>query len=260
MSFDEYWAHYTDAGKMLMFLALALAFSVICVFYILMIVSISARFEDRCERRRYYYEKAHNSIQRFYEMVFSGASILSFLAIYYLVDRFSPPGSFRDFWDDYKDLLLLLMICLSIVFNNLLDRLIIPLKKLSKEERGSVRLLGMLYVILIFLYIKFIYENNNYDGFIMYFLGLMIGRFIYFDASFRDGIRTMLEALKNFPLLILGLAYTGFMAYTGFTSGYLLVGNGVLVSVFIAHIFMITAIFIIHHSHFMSIFARKPRN
>jgi hypothetical protein len=91
----------------------------------------------------------------------------------------------------------------------------------------------------------------------MYFLGLMIGRFIYFDASFREGISTILESLKNFPLLILGLAYTGFMAYTGFTSDYLLVSNGVLVSTFIAHIFMIVAIFIVHHSHFMSIFIRK---
>ena len=260
MTFAEYWAHYTDVRKMLMFLALALAFSVICVFYILMIVSVSARFIDRSERRRYYYERANNTIQRFYEMVFSGASILSFLAIYYLIDRFSPDGDFRIFWDSYKDFLLLLMICLSIVFNNLIDRIIIPLSKLSREERASVRLLGMLYVILIFLYIKFIYENDNYDGFIMYFLGLMIGRFIYFDASFRDNIRTIIESMKNFPLLILGLAYTGFMAYTGFTSGYLLVSNGVLVSTFIAHIYMIVAIFIIHHSHFMSIFARKPRN
>ncbi len=259
MTFSEYWAHYTDVRKMLMFLALSLAFSVICVFYILMIVFVEARFADRSERKQIYYEKAHDTIQRFYEMVFSGASILSFLAIYYLIDRFSPEGDFREFWDRYKDMLLLLMICLSIVFNNILDRLIIPLKKITKEERGSVRLLGMLYVILIFAYIKFIYENDNYDGFIMYFLGLMIGRFIYFDASFRDGIKTLLDALKNFPLLILGLAYTGFMAYTGFTSGYLLVGNGVLVSTFIAHVFMIVAIFIIHHSHFMYIFARKPK-
>ncbi len=259
MTLTEYWEHYANAKSMLMFLALSLAFSVICVFYILMIVFVEARFTDRAERKQFYYEKAHDTIQRFYEMVFSGASILSFLAIYYLIDRFSPEGDFRDFWDRYKDMLLLLMICLSIVFNNILDRLIIPLKKISRSEKGSVRLLGMLYVILIFAYIKFIYENDNYDGFIMYFLGLMIGRFIYFDASFRDGIKTMLDALKNFPLLILGLAYTGFMAYTGFTSGYLLVGNGVLVSTFIAHIFMIVAIFIIHHSHFMYIFARKPK-
>ncbi len=259
MSFEEYWAHYTDVKMMLMFLALALAFSVICVFYILMIVSVEARFVERSERRNFYYERAHNFIQRFYEMVFSGASILSFLAIYYLIDRFSPEGSFRDFWDNYKDMLLLFMICLSIVFNNIIDRLIIPLKKLSREERGSVRLLGMLYVILIFAYIKFIYENDNYDGFIMYFLGLMIGRFIYFDVSFRESIKTILISLKNLPLLILGLAYTGFMAYTGFTSHYLLVGNGVLVSTFIAHIFMIAAIFIIHHSRFMYIFARRPK-
>ncbi len=259
MTFGEYWAHYTDVRKMLMFGTLSLAFSVICVFYILMIVSVQARFVERSERKQFYYEKAHDTIQRFYEMVFSGASILSFLAIYYLIDRFSPAGDFRDFWDRYKDMLLLFMICLSIVFNNILDRLIIPLKKISKSERGGVRLLGMVYVILIFLYIKFIYENDNYDGFIMYFLGLMIGRFIYFDASFTDGIKTMLDAMKNFPLLILGLAYTGFMAYTGFTSGYLLVGNGVLVSTFIAHVFMIAAIFIIHHSHFMYIFARKPK-
>ncbi len=88
MSFSEYVDHYMDAGKMLMFLALALAFSIICVFYILMIVPVQARFIDRSERKQFFYEKAHNSIQRFYEMVFSGASILSFLAIYYLLDRF----------------------------------------------------------------------------------------------------------------------------------------------------------------------------
>ena len=260
MTFEEYFAHYTDTKSMLMYLVLALAFSVICVFYIIMIVSVQARFTPKSERRAFYYEHANNTIQRFYEMVFSGASILSFLAIYYLIDRFTPDGSaFRQFWDSYKDFLLLFLILLSIVANNIIDRILIPLRKMSAQERGSIRILGMVYVILIFMYIKFIYENDNYDGFIMYFLGLMIGRFIYFDVSFRETVKTFLEAMSNFPLLILGLAYTAFMAYTGFASDYLLVGNGVLVSTFIAHIFMIVAIFIIHHSHFMAIFIRKPK-
>ncbi len=260
MTFDEYINHYTDTKSMLLYLALALAFSVICVFYILMVVSISARFVDRSERKQFYYEKAHNTIQRFYEMVFAGASILSFLAVYYIIDRFVPDSSaFREFWDDWKDFLLLFLILLSIVVNNIIDRLLIPLKKVTKNDRGSVRLLGMVYVLLIFMYIKFIYENDNYDGFIMYFLGLMIGRFVYFDVSFRESIQTFLESMKNFPILILGLAYTAFMAYIGFGSGYLLIGNGVLVSTFIAHIYMIVAIFLIHHSHFMYIFARKPK-
>ena len=260
MTLEEYWAHYTDVRQMLMFLALALAFSVICVFYIILVVFVQARFTPRSERRQFYYEHAHNTIQRFYEMVFAGASILSFLAVYYIIDRFAPDGSaFRDFWDSWKDMLLLFMILISIVVNNIIDRLLIPLKKVTKSDRASVRLLAMVYVILIFIYIKFIYENNNYDGFIMYFLGLMIGRFVYFDVSFRESAQTFLEAMRNFPLLVLGLAYTGFMAYTGFTSDYLLVGNGVLVSTFIAHLYMIVAIFIIHHSHFMSIFIRKPK-
>lgn len=259
MTFEEYWNHYTDKRQMLLFLLLALTFSIIAVFYILMIVSIEARFVKKSERKQFYYERAHNSIQRFYEMVFSGASILSFLAIYYLINRFLPECAFKTFWDKYKDLLLLFMICLSCVFNNFLDYLLVPLKKISRKEKSSVRLLGMVYVILIFVYIKFIYENNNYDGFIMYFLGLMIGRFIYFDASFSDFVDTVADALKNLPLLILGLLYTGFMAYIGFKSDYLLVSNGVLVSTFIAHIFMIVAIFVVHHSHFMSIFVRKPQ-
>ena len=259
MSFEEYWKHYTEPKEMLMYFLLALAFSIICVFYILMIVSVESRFVPKNERKQFYYDKAHNSIQRFYEMVFSGASILSFLAIYYLINRFLPPCAFKEFWDKYKDLLLLLMICLSCVFNNFLDYLLVPLKKITRKEKASVRLTGMFYVILIFVYIKFIYENDNYDGFIMYFLGLMIGRFIYFDASFDDFVNTICDALKNLPLLILGLLYTGFMAYTGFESEYLLVKNGVLVSTFIAHVFMIVAIFVVHHSHFMSIFVRKPK-
>lgn len=259
MTFQEYWTHYTDTKRMLLFFLLSLAFSIICVFYILMIVSIQSRFVKKSERKQFYYEKAHNTIQRFYEMVFSGASILSFLAIYYLINRFLQPCAFKTFWDKYKDLLLLLMICLSCVFNNFLDYLLVPLKKITRQEKSSVRLTGMLYVILIFVYIKFIYENNNYDGFIMYFLGLMIGRFIYFDASFKDFVNTVSDALKNLPILILGLLYTAFMAYLGFKSDYLLISNGVLVSTFIAHIFMIVAIFVVHHSHFMSIFVRKPQ-
>ena len=156
MTFEEYWSHYTDAKSMLMYLALALAFSVICVFYIIMIVFVQARFTPRSERRRFYYEHANNTIQRFYEMVFSGASILSFLAIYYLIDRFTPDGSsFREFWDKYKDFLLLFLILLSIVVNNLIDRVLIPLRKMKPSERGSIRILGMVYVILIFMYIKF---------------------------------------------------------------------------------------------------------
>lgn len=260
MTLNDYLSHYIEPRQMGMFVILAIAGALICNFVVIIVVAIKSTSVPKPERQLYFYEKSHNTIQRFYEMIFSGASILSFLAIYYLIDRFITAGAFRTFWDRYKDFLLLLMICLSCVFNSYLDKMLIPLKKVSQEETSSVRLNGMLYVLLIFFYIKFIYENNNYDGFIMYFLGLMIGRFIYFDASLADSFKTLKAAARNLPLLVLGLTYTGFMCYIGFTADYLLTSNGVLVSTFIAHIFMIAAIFLVHHTHFMSIFARKPKS
>lgn len=259
MTIQDYLDHYTDGRQMLYFLLLAIAGAILSMAAILVSVFVSSLKQPAVMRKEYYYEHSNNLVQRFYEMIFSGASILSFLAIFYLIDRFAVNADFRAFWDKYRDFLLLIMICLSCVFNNYLDHMLIPLKKVTHEERGSVRLLGMLYILLIFFYIKFIYADDNYDGFIMYFLGLMVGRFVYFDASFSDNVEAVKQAMKNLPLLILGLGYTAFMCYVGFVADYLWTSNGVIVSIFFAHLFMVVAIFIVHHSHIMSLFARKPK-
>ena len=44
-------------------------------------------------------------------------------------------------------------------------------------EKASVRLISAFYIILILLYIKFIYNDSNYDSLIFYFVMLAIGRF-----------------------------------------------------------------------------------
>lgn len=254
MKFKDYLIHYANIREMSIFfgesfLALVFCFIIIFVYYKLLSFSVPQK-----NRRRVFSDNLENGVERFYEIIFSGASILSFLSIYYLIDRFMQIDKYRAFWDHYKDFLLLIMIILSIVLNNIVDRIIIPLKKVSKTERASVRIMGMIYVILIFIYIKFIYENNNYDGFIMYFMGLMIGRFVYFDASFFETLGTIKKALLNTPIMIIGLFYTGIMCYLGFKSKYLLISNGVLVSTFIAHIFMIISIFILYHSKIIRLF------
>ncbi len=251
MTLQEYFEHYFVWQDALGYFAVAFIGLVVCVAILLIFVKLASSGSKQT-----YSRQALNVIQRFYSVVFSGASILSFLSVYYLIDRFVTEGAFRSFWDSNKDFLLLVLIVLSIVFNNLLDRVLIPLRKISRNERASVRVAGMLYVILIFIYIKFIYENNNYDGFIMYFLGLMVGRFIYFDASFRDLISTLKDAIRQIPVMLLGLGYTAFTCYIGFGKGYLLKSNGVLVSAFFAHVFMIAAIFIFHHSHIVLLFTK----
>ena len=259
MTLNEYLDHYLVPKEMLFFLGLAFA----CTFFSVLIIVIAARLTSGRIRtandRVALYDRCRNLAQRYYEMIFSSSSILSFLSAFYLIDRFITAGPFKDFWDAHSDMLLLLMIITSCVINTALDRIIVPLKRVTPEQKGSVRLIAMLYIILIFLYIKYIYENNNYDGFIIYFLGLMVGRFVYFDASFKDFLRSIKEASHNLPLLVLGLTNTGIMCLYGFGTKYLLRSNGVLVSTFFAHVYLIAAIFIIYHTRLIHLFVRKPK-
>lgn len=260
MTLQEYLEHYLNIIDILKFLGVALVGTLICLLIIVVVAKVTTTGSTRQVRKVRFYYRAFNLAQRFDEMIFSATSILSFLAIYYLIDRFVTSGPVRVFWDDWSDFILLGMICFSCVVNNYFDVMLIPLKKISKEEKASVRLTGMFYIMIIFLYIKFIYENDNYDGFIMYFLGLMIGRFIYFDASFKDFVEAIKMAAKNIALLILGLSLTAAMCLYGFGTGFLLKSNGVLVSTFFAHLFVVVAIFVVHHTHIISIFVRKPKN
>ena len=246
MTLTEYLQHYFNIKNMLAFEALAILVLIISLLIIIAVDKVISGRARPKKRAKIFYERATSHVERFYEMIFSGASILSFLSVYYLIERFVTTGSFRSFWDAHKDLLLLLMIVISCLLNSFLDRVLVPLKHLDASDRGSVRMIGMLYIILIFVYIKFIYENNNYDGFIIYFLGLMVGRFIYFDASFKDFVKSVRAASRNFPLMVLGLAGIGLMCYVGFDRDYLMISNGVLVSCFIAHIFMLIAIFAVN--------------
>ena len=257
MTFEEYLDHYLAWKDMLFFFLLALAGAIVCMLIIVLYEKIVSVKVPEVHRKKAYSNSLHNTVQRFYGIVMSGASILSFLSVYYLLDRFLVEPDYRAFWDSNKDFLLLLMIVISIVMNNLFDHFIIPLKRINHDERGALRVIGMIYVIMIFMYIKYIYENPNYDGFIMYFLGLMVGRFIYFDASFKDFVRTMKNALRQLPIMLLGLSYTALMCYFGFKYKYLLKSNGVLVSTFFAHVYMVVAIFLVHHSRILYLFTPK---
>ncbi|MBP3262045.1 MAG: hypothetical protein J6M45_06765, partial [Pseudobutyrivibrio sp.] len=126
------------------------------------------------------------------------------------------------------------------------DHVLVRLKRLDKSEMASIRLTGMLYMIIIFCYIKYIYEDNNYDMFITYFLTLMIGRFVYFDASFKDFLECMKQALKNIPIMLIGLTFLGILCLRGYSTEYLLKHNGVITNIFFCHLYIIVAIFIMH--------------
>ncbi len=211
-----------------------------------------------------FYERAHNRVQRFYELIISGVSVMSFACSYVILNHIyslteGQSTTFTYMWENWKDFILLLLICLSCVINTLLDKFIIPLKLISKEEKASVRMLSMFYVIIILIYLNTIGDESEYSPVMMYYLGLMIGRFVYFDASFADFIDALKNLFGNLLLLILGLALTWALSSYGFNAGFLLERNYFIVGIFYSLIFMLIAVFIIHHTHILSLFVRKPK-
>ena len=120
-----------------------------------------------------------------------------------------------------------------------------PQTPLPPDQKSSVRLVSSFYIILILMYIKFIYDDSNYDALILYFVSLAIGRFVYFDFTAEDFISTISKLLKNLYLLILMGSYSGFVCWFGFLVGFLLPSNGVIVSTLLAHLFMDASIFVL---------------
>ena len=85
---------------------------------------------------------------------------------------------------------------------------------------------------------------------------LVIGRLVYFDVTW-DGFRNdCLGLFRNLPVLLLMSAYSATVVWYGFTSGFLMKANGVIVSTLIAHLFMDSCIFLFDRSHFFGLFLR----
>ena len=203
---------------------------------------------------RHIRKKQYDLVERFFELCFSATSVLFFLTLYYLIDAHMPAA--YAYWVQYQDIFLLVFILLSVFLTAWLDMTFVHLKYLDTEEKADVRLTSSFYIILILLYIRFIYQDTNYNQLILYFLTLAAGRFFYFDFTVKEFTRMLKGIWRNLPILGLLAAYSAFVCWFGFHSGFLLTSNGVILSTFIAHLFMDLAIFLIARSHLLHLAIR----
>ncbi len=197
--------------------------------------------------------------QRFFEMLIAGTSVISFSTAYVVINHvyaLAQSGTMGklsgyeqtlfDLWSDGKDFMLLLLILMSCVINTLLDTFIIPLKKITREEKATIRMLAMFYVIVILIFLDLIGDESQYTPVMMYYFGLMVGRFVYFDASFKDFLVALKNMFFNLPYMVLTLTLIGLLCLFGFSVGYLLERNYYIVGIFYTHLFMLVCIFVIH--------------
>ncbi|SEQ31794.1 hypothetical protein [Butyrivibrio sp. TB] len=254
-------------GEKFIFFIIALVGILLCTFGARLVTRLVAggRSSDKSELLI----KADSNVELFYEMIISGTSVMSFAVsyvvcnhIYSLIQTSGESGAgwmlFYNIWSDGKDFALLLLICLSCVLNTILDKIVIPLKVIDRDKKATVRMLSMFYVIIILVYLNIIGDESEYSPVMMYYLGLMIGRFVYFDASFKDFVIALKNMFVSLHLLIMGLILTGVLCYIGFSVGYLLERNYYIVGIFYTHLFMLIAVFVLHHGYTILKMFRKP--
>lgn len=259
MSIDAYLnPEFTPIKKLLFLIVTAIAVG-ICIFLIWGFGELAVK---GC-KRRYYRDEIEdmfiNRCQRFFEMLISGTSVMAFSVAYvvinhvcHLVDTNAIGGltefesTLVDAWNSGKDFILLLLICISCVINTLLDSLLIPLTKISKEEKAINRMLAMFYVIIILMFLNLIGDESQYSPVMMYYFGLMVGRFVYFDASFMDFIHALKNMFLNVTFLLMNLVLTGLLCLFGFRAEFFLERNYYIVGVFKTQLFVLFVVFIIH--------------
>lgn len=258
---NYYISHYfnfENAGIFMLFafsgllivLAIVLGIARMQMHYHLQTEDLTPRRERQI--RSFHLAREYSMIESFFEMVFSSTSILLFLSLYYVIDARIPEAAF--YWQKYQDFFLLLFLLCSVILNGYLDRAFVPLQRISPDQKASVRLVSSFYIVLILLYIKFIYLDDNYDALIMYFITLAVGRFIYFDFTWKDFLGTLRGVFQNLPLLILMGGYSAFVCWFGFHTGFLLTSNGVILSTLLAHLFMDASIFILDKTKLLRLF------
>ena len=200
--------------------------------------------------------RPYEFIESFYEMAFASTSILLLLSLYYIIGDRINLHTVSKVWNQYKDWVLIGFLLVSMLVDRIFDRVLVPLRYISAQKRGSVRLMASIYVMLILMYIRFIYEDYNYENLILYFVMLVIGRLVYFDVTWEGFRNDCLGLLRNLPVLLLMSAYSAVVVWYGFTSGFLMKANGVIVSTLIAHLFMDICIFLFDRSRIFRMFLR----
>lgn len=200
--------------------------------------------------------RPYEFIESFYEMAFASTSILLLLSLYYIIGDRINLHTVSKVWNQYKDWVLIGFLLVSMLVDRIFDRVLVPLRYISAQKRGSVRLMASIYVMLILMYIRFIYEDYNYENLILYFVMLVIGRLVYFDVTWEGFRNDCLGLFRNLPVLLLMSVYSAVVVWYGFTSGFLMKANGVIVSTLIAHLFMDICIFLFDRSRIFTMFLR----
>ncbi len=175
-------------------------------------------------------ETPYNICYEILELIVSNLCILSAAYIYYWLNIFFSPYKL---WIQYSSFVILFLIIISVLSTNIIDKRL-SLLSIPDNDKGLIRLMSSLCVLGILCFVNIKTRTDLYNNLILFYLSLVLGRFIYFDSSFNDIAEKILSIFSKIYIIILWGIYIIIICYIGFRED-LLNTNNLIISLIIVH-------------------------
>lgn len=105
----------------------------------------------------------------------------------------------------------------------------------ENQAFASIRLLGHIYAVINMLLIRFITGDSVYDSVVICYLGMVLGRFIYFDTALDKVLLDLQGLKKNLPVALVMLVYVTTMLFLYQASGIPILGEDMILQMVVLY-------------------------
>ena len=213
---------------------LVLLFIVAVIFIVTRIILYERRkvdenttMEERDAIVKEYVNRPYEISQMVFEIIICNTCIIVIMYVYYWLAKNLL------FLEKYLGIIMLVLIIIAILLNDFLDE---KLKQdmIKEEDKGNIRLISSCSIIMLFSFLKIYFKTAEYDEFLLCYIGLVLGRFIYFDSTLKEFIRCVKNLKSYFIPLIIAFLLTGIISEIGLHLE-VITTNNLFISLMISH-------------------------
>ena len=174
-----------------------------------------------------YVNRPYEISQMVFEIIICNTCIIVIMYVYYRLAKNLL------FLEKYLGIIMLVLIIIAILLNDFLDE---KLKQdmIKEEDKGNIRLISSCSIIMLFSFLKIYFKTAEYDEFLLCYIGLVLGRFIYFDSTLKEFIRCVKNLKSYFIPLIIAFLLTGIISGIGLHLE-VITTNNLFISLMISH-------------------------
>lgn len=257
-----YFRHYSNISITGPFFLVVLA----GMFIVLTVIALIARHSGKADyertrrsghtrqitRRQLSRANTRIFLDRFYELVFSSTSVLLMMFTYICIKNMIYEGQIKEpfstIWSDWENFFLLVLILFSVFITIFFDHVIVRIRSLTPDAMADIRLSSSVYILILLVAIYIGYGEHAYMNLIFMMSAMVAGRFVYFDFTVKDFKRLCAGVGRSMPFIGLLLAYSGLLSFYGFQTKVLISAYGIIISLFIEHLFMCIGIILIERT------------